>query len=395
MTRIGIVAHFAYGAMTGGGTGHAGGVERQTSLLSRWLAARGHRVSLLTWDEGQGDDATIDGVRVIRMCRRDAGMPGLRFFHPRWTSLNRALGMADADVYYQNCAEYVTGQVALWCRRHGRRFVYSVASDPDCDPRLPALRTLRERVLYRYGLRGADRVIVQTRAQQRTLRDGFGVESIPLPMPCPGPLPGDYRAPSPPGCGPGRVLWVGRVSREKRLELLLEVAAALPGVAFEVAGPQDADEAYCRTVLDRARALPNVTVHGRVPRDRMRDLYEGAALLCCTSAYEGFPNTFLEAWSYGLPVVSTVDPDGLIVARTLGAVAETGPELVAGLGRLLQSPALWRKVSANARGYYLDNHTVESVMPRVERLLLDAVAAGTGRSAGQPTDERFRAAAER
>ena len=26
---------------------------------------------------------------------------------------------ADADVYYHNCAEYVTGQVALWSRRVG------------------------------------------------------------------------------------------------------------------------------------------------------------------------------------------------------------------------------------------------------------------------------------
>ncbi len=31
------VSHFAYDAMTGGSTGHIGGVERQTSLMARWL----------------------------------------------------------------------------------------------------------------------------------------------------------------------------------------------------------------------------------------------------------------------------------------------------------------------------------------------------------------------
>src|SRR4029453_9741886 len=68
-----------------------------------------------------------------------------RFLHPRWTSLSRALLRADADVYYQNCAEAATGQVAWWTRRHGRRFVYSVASDMHCDPALPDLPPSRAR----------------------------------------------------------------------------------------------------------------------------------------------------------------------------------------------------------------------------------------------------------
>ena len=88
---IAIVAHFAYGAMTGGVTGHIGGVERQTSLTARWLTEQGYRVSLITWDEGQQDGDVVDGVRLIKMCRQDAGFPGLRFFHPRWSSLKTAI----------------------------------------------------------------------------------------------------------------------------------------------------------------------------------------------------------------------------------------------------------------------------------------------------------------
>src|SRR5574341_684536 len=81
MNGICIVAHLAYGAMTGGRTGHFGGVERQTSLMARWLAGRGHRVSLLTWDEGQPDEVTIEGVRVIKMWRRGDGLS------PRWRAI--------------------------------------------------------------------------------------------------------------------------------------------------------------------------------------------------------------------------------------------------------------------------------------------------------------------
>ena len=53
--KVCIISHFAYGAMTGGATGHIGGVERQTTMLARWLARRDHEVTLLTWDEGQGN----------------------------------------------------------------------------------------------------------------------------------------------------------------------------------------------------------------------------------------------------------------------------------------------------------------------------------------------------
>jgi glycosyltransferase involved in cell wall biosynthesis len=375
-----LVAHFAYGALAGGGNGHIGGVERQTSLTARWLAARGHRVSLVTWDGGQSDDTTIDGVRVIKMCRQKDGLRGVRFFHPRWTSLNRALRAADADLYYQNCAEYVTGQVGLWCHRHGRKFVFSVANDPEVDPRLPGMH-LRERVLYRYGLRAADRIVVQTRAQQARLREGFGLDSVVIPMPCPGPPDGQYQPPPPPA-PPWRVLWVGRICEQKRPDRLLELARACPELQFDLVGPPS-QNTYSQSILEQARRVSNVALRGPVPRERMPDVYRAAACLCCSSDVEGFPNTFLEAWSQGLPIVSTFDPDGLIAARGLGAVARNVAELAAALRTLLNSPQQWCAASANARRYYMENHTVETILPRFERLFLDVLSgsAPTGRSA--------------
>jgi glycosyltransferase involved in cell wall biosynthesis len=367
-----LVAHFAYGALTGGRTGHVGGVEWQMSLTARCLAAKGYRVSLLTWDEGQEDDVLIDGVRVIKMCRRDAGLPGLRFLHPRWTSLNQAMERADADLYYHNCGEYVTGQVAMWCRRHERRFVYSVASDPDCDARLPEMKTLRERLLYRYGLRHADRIIVQKETQREMLRSGFGLEPVVIPMPCPGPVEDETSQASLPRGG-ARVVWVGRIVELKRLEWLLDVAEAMPEVEFDVVGTPACETPYIKNLFERARRLRNVTMAGRVERSRMPGVYQRASCLCCTSAFEGFPNTFLEAWSHGLPVVSSFDPDDLIASRGLGAVARDVPGLVAGLRGLLESPDRWREASRCARRYYLENHTVDDVMSRFESLFLEVL----------------------
>lgn len=186
-----------------------GGVERQTVLMSKWLSRRGVDVSVITWGDG-GPDEVIEGVRIIKIRRPSEGLPGLRMMHPRLTTLLSGMRRASADVYYYNAAEYLLRAMAIWCRQNRKSFVYSLASDVACDPHLPALGKLYERVGYRWGLCRADSVIVQTQRQQRMLSEDFGVNSVVLPIPCEVP-PDDELAsllrPRVP-----RVVWVGRIN---------------------------------------------------------------------------------------------------------------------------------------------------------------------------------------
>jgi glycosyltransferase involved in cell wall biosynthesis len=356
------VAHFAYGELASVDTGHIGGVERQTSLMAKWLAKRGYKVSMLTLDEDQQDGIEIDGVKVYKMCRKEAGIKGLRFFWPKWTSMNAAMKRADADIYYQNCGGYETGQVAMWCRRHNRKYVYSVASDPDCDIRLPAMRTRRDKLLYRYGLKHTDAVIVQTQRQQNMLQEGFGIKATIIPMPCEG---SDQNVTqknlSQKKSG---VLWVGRISKEKRFEWLLDIAQRCPDITFNVAGMANSDSEYSNNLIRRSTTVSNIKIHGRIPHAEMFQYYRSSKLLCCTSSYEGFPNTFLEAWSCGIPVVSTFDPDGVIADNHLGWTASTVDELVNAIRVSISQPEKWQTASKSAREYYLKNHTPDSCMEK-------------------------------
>ncbi|MDM8008510.1 MAG: glycosyltransferase family 4 protein [Phycisphaerae bacterium] len=365
------VAHNAYGALSRTPTSHIGGIERQQALVARWLTSRGWRVSMLTWHEGGPPEEVIDGVKVIKMCRRDAGYYGLRFFHPRWTSLHRALRKADADVYYYNCGDLGLGQLVLWCHRHRRTCVYSIASNADCETSLPFLQPLRERVLYRYGLGHADRVIAQTRWQARLLREGFGVDPVVVPLPC-AELDGrDTALPQAPGGQSPRVLWVGRFSPEKRLEWLLDVAERCPQFTFDVLGAANDQSEYGAALMRRASSIPNVIMHGRVRHSEMGRFYRRAAVLCCTSVIEGFPNAFLEAWSCAVPVVTTFDPDNLVASRGLGWVGHTVEELAGQIGTALTSQRERQAAASAARAYYRANHAVEVVLPQFEGVLLD------------------------
>ncbi len=365
------VAHNAYGAVACIDSGHIGGIERQTSLMARWFAARGYLTSMVTWDEGQSNGVEISGVRVFKMCRRDTGCKGVRFLYPRWTSLNAAMQRADADVYYYNCGDLGLGQMVMWCRRHGRKSVYSVASDPNCDPKLPILKPWRERLLYKYGLQHADRIIVQTQHQRQMLWEGFGIDSTVISMPCEGfpltelPTRNSYQESS------SHVLWVGRISDEKRLEWLLDVAQRYPEIHFDVVGACNANSEYASMLTMRAARIPNVEMHGRILHKEMAGYYRRCHVLCCTSAYEGFPNTFLEAWSLGIPVVSTFDPDGVISRHNLGWTAESVDGLADALLAATTDVEQWRTAAESARDYYLKNHALDSSMSRFARVVED------------------------
>lgn len=356
-----------------------GGVEKQTALLARWLASEQYPVFLITWDEGGPQHEIIEGVHVFKTCGPEAGLRGVRFFHPKWTGLLRTLRLADADVYYQNGSECVTGQVAMWCGVRKRGFIFSAASDADCSTSLQAMRRPQERVLYRYGLRQAKRRIVQTESQQRALLRNFNVCSDIIPMPC---EEGEGSAPSLRlSDAEPRILWVGRVCRVKRPELFVALAGRSREWAFDLVGPIQSDAVGARVVASAA-ACANLRLHGPKSRESLSRFYHAAACLCCTSEYEGFPNTFLEAWSHGLPVVSTFDPDDLIARRGLGIVVDGLPEMKSAIQTLLGSPGLYQELSENAYRYYRENHTVEAVMPRFARVFHE-VAAQVGRQPAQ------------
>ncbi len=349
---------------------HIGGAELQQVFLARELAARGYRVSFVTLDHGQGDGVEHDGITVYAAYAESAGIPGVRFFHPRWTGLWAAMKRAGADVYYKRCADYEVGQAALWCRRRGRLFVFATACDADCMVPLPLLTSGRERYLYRLGLRLASGVIAQTETQQRLLLDNFGVASSVVHNCCPA-APTDEMAKFR-GNGDGRphVLWVARIAEQKRLEWLLDVAERRPHMVFDVVGAAGGQSAYETNLARRAAGIANVVMHGRVPHSDMPQFYRRASVLCCTSLFEGFPNTFLEAWSRGLPVVSTFDPDGVLAQNGLGWAADTVEGLAENLERACTSPEEWRAASAAAKQYCARNHSVAASADRLEEVIV-------------------------
>src|SRR4051812_8547043 len=212
--------------------GEVGGAEVQQSILARLLAADGYRVSMICLDYGQRERALIDGVAVHKAYRPHAGVPVLRFVHPRLTRMWRALREANADVYYCRAAGMLAGVVAEFCRRHGRRSIYAGASDKDFVPGEGGqIRYARDRWLYHRGLARVDCIVAQNEVQRATCRATYGRDAVVIPS-C-------YRLPASRDASPPRkdcVLWVGVLRAGKRPQLLLELARRLPQRRFAMVG---------------------------------------------------------------------------------------------------------------------------------------------------------------
>lgn len=325
----------------------AGGAELQQTLLARALARRGWRVSMIVADCGQSDRAVWDGITTYKAFRPDEGIPVIRFLHPRWTKLWAAMARADAQIYYASCAGGQLGQVVQFARARGRRTVFRIASDTDCDPRSLLVRYRRDKLLYRWGLRRADLVLAQTASQQKALAANYGRESqvIDSLLEMPGAAPGlearDIGA-----------LWVGNVRALKRPQLFLQAAARMPEMTFHmIGGPLPGTERLFEEIRLRAQALPNVVFHGFVPQHEIGSYFERARVFVSTSEIEGFPNTYMQAWARGTPVVAFLDPERLISRNALGVAVNSVEELCAAVSGLARNAAQWQAVSARSRRF--------------------------------------------
>lgn len=344
-----------------------GGAEVQQSIIAPELAARGYRVSMLSLDYGQPDQAVVKGVTVHKMYRPGAGLPVLRFLHPRLSGLWGAMKRADADIYIQRSAAGNIAFIAKFCHLHGKRSVYSGASDVDFVFPQPDIRYARDRWLFHYGMRIVDRLFVQNETQQELARANLGRDSALVPN-C-------YEPPAGARCDRnGYVLWVATMRPQKRPELVIEMARRLPQYRFVMVGGSDPGregQRYVRAIREAVAGLPNLEYRGFLPYAQADRVFDGARLVLSTSTYEGFPNVFLQGWARGIPTVAFVDTRSRCLdGRPVYDIVKDTAGATACVERLMRDDAAWEEASGRSTAHFLRHHSLKAVADLYESELM-------------------------
>jgi glycosyltransferase involved in cell wall biosynthesis len=360
------LAPYVYAVATRGKVEFVGGTEVRQWALARALAQRGFDVTMATCDFGQDPVVVCDGVRLLRTFAVDAGVPALRFFYPRMWRTLRTLHGADAQVYLANGAGLAPGWTYDAARLRNAKFVFLSSSDGDAMRSLPWVAKRWERWWYLRALRGADARIAQTESQRLLFRENFAVETQVIPNPVD--LPASQVDPG----ANHLVLWLSTYKAEKRPEWFTELARRLPQLKFLMIGlPLAANESW-QAARRAAADCPNLEVVGFVDHADIGEFFRGTALFVHTSPLEGFPMTLLEAWSYGIPSVTTFDPGGVIERHGIGSVVESFEQLTGEVQRLMAAPDTRRALGMRAREYVKRYHGPQSTYDPLA-ILLDRI----------------------
>jgi starch synthase len=186
------------------------------------------------------------------------------------------------------------------------------------------------------------------------------------------------------GVDPDRptVIWVGRVTPQKGVGQLLDMAERLPGEAQFVflAGVADTPafgDEIRRRAAEVAGSHPALHwIEGMLPKQEVIQLLSHSTVFVCPSVYEPFGLVNLEAMACGLPVVATAVggiPEIVEESVTGYLVPPEGGEAVgealAGLvGSLLEDPARAREMGAAGRARVVERFTWRSVAARTAEL---------------------------
>jgi hypothetical protein len=361
-----------------------GGAEYQTGLLADELVSRpGVRLTYLA-RHVPAASAAAHLPYPVRSIGTDAGIRrrAVLFDAP---ALWRALQELRPNAIYQQAKQSYTAVCAHYARRAGIPFFYHVASDADLDHRWISLHlsantpfNIAESLSGDWGIRQASHVVVQTDGQRKALQVRFGREAAALVRNFQ-PVPETLTAKPP---GPLQVLWVANFKDVKRPALFVDLAESFAqrrDLHFVMVGRGTTLRRFA-PLMARIPTIANLTYLGEQPVERVYELMAAATIHVNTSSFEGFPNTFIQAWARGAVVASiAVDPDGCMEAHRIGFRTGSFEGLRANIEELARSPGLRLDTATRAHEFAQKYHSMAEAR-RFADLLLQAAAGDPQRN---------------
>jgi glycosyltransferase involved in cell wall biosynthesis len=173
-----------------------------------------------------------------------------------------------------------------------------------------------------------------------------------------------------------RVLVVGRIAPNKKIEDALRIVSFLPNVQLTLIGSTESARPYYYALREMAEKLQiHCEFVGHVSQEELHAYFRNANALLITSEHEGFCVPVLEAFRYRVPVV----------ARAAGAIPETtrggallfdeseGPESVAGALQLVLNDPQLRSALTTKGNEVLQEHLSISYREKIKTILAHAI----------------------
>jgi glycosyltransferase involved in cell wall biosynthesis len=230
----------------------------------------------------------------------------------------------------------------------GFKLVHMLASDDDVTPEQNGNKTK-----FQNSLQTVDFVIAQNTIQKELYNEHFRNTDIPI-------IPNIWESNIRDTVLNEKYydfIWVANFVKNKRPLWFIELAKSLPQYKFAMIGSAfDASlHAECEKLAEQ---LLNLNLLGYKSLFEVNSYVNQSRVLVCTSIIEGFPNTFLQALSVNVPLLSTVDPSGIIVNFQIGEFCENLETMKLKAAFMLNND--YAKYAANISEYFQRKHAPET-----------------------------------
>jgi glycosyltransferase involved in cell wall biosynthesis len=359
-----------------------GGVEEVVKRVAEFLAMRGYDVYVVTYNRlRQGGVSSlpryenINGVHVIRL------RPDFTWFHGSYSSeLPTVLRELRPDIVHVHVWRHPhVFQVAKLKRRLGFKAVLHGHAPFHKLSQLGLVTWLYHRFVDAFlinYLKLYDAYIALTPYEAEKVVQ-LGLEKDKVIIIPNGISENDCRKDGVADRDEDLVLYLGRVSKAKNIDLLVKAMVFASKVASRVslvlAGP---DEGIAKNLIEFARKRSiRLQYLGLVPEAVKYELYMKSYVYAFPSLYEPFGITLLEAAQHGLPSVITGFGGQLYSAppNIASVWAKPNPlNYAQGIIELLTDKNLWKKISKNAMKWS-QNFLWSRILPKYEKLYNDLI----------------------
>lgn len=349
-----------------------GGIEYQVKLLTEYLISRGD--CNVTYIAGKiKKDFFADEYKI-------SPIPGSLFlkrygYFPDVYRLIRLLKKLKPDVIYENGGCAYTGAAVYYALRAGCRMIWHVASDNDLEFESRGLllkpHKFIERKLLNYGIRKSPTIIAQSSQQKEIISKYNRKAKISIiknhhPVPALCTLPPKK----------SQIVWVANIKELKQPEIFIKLAEELSNRKIKVnslmiGSPSVYPKGYQEILEEKIKRICNLKYLGKLNQIEVNQVISKSKLLVNTSKWEGFPNTFIQAWLRETPVVSlSCDPDDVIEKFKCGILSGTIERMIDDVSFLLGNDSIRMKMGSAGRKYAVNNHS-EKNLKTLTNIILD------------------------
>lgn len=348
-----------------------GGMEDYVTNLCRQLRLAGHRADVATLDYLFKSDTPLppysryEDTDIIRLPSRGNAR---YFFAPRLLAL-----IPRYDLVHIHGVDFFVDLMGMSRHLHGKPVVLSTHGGFFHTPWFPSFKKAYFNTLTRNSLRGVDRVIASSPSDEQLFRkitdrvtlveNGIDFDAFA----------GVRRETE-----PGLLVFVGRLSRNKRVDRLLGSLAALrklkPEARLAVVGPDwEGLRAGLEELAEGLGLKDAVSFRGPLPREELLAELGRASLFVSASEYEAFGISTVEAMAAGtvvavsdIPAFSNIITDGYTgflvdykdageAAALLASILALTPERLAEIGDAAREAARrydWSAVAKDVIAVY-------------------------------------------